>query len=499
MTAAAPRAVSAPEAARPRSEFWRGAALALCCALPLAVSLPTLGDKYVIAEDAANAAIWGLGARNLLAEGFGPALRGAKVAPDPGTTGNGVYAHHPPLPVWVMTVPVALGGWEGWARLAALSCTAATLALLARVLRRFFEPNVALAAVAAAAASGFALHSGRMLTTLTLGAPLFLALLDAGLAWCATGKLRWWASPAAALLILSSWDGWLGAGALGLAALASARGRRWRQLLAPSFSAAAAAAFVAWHLVDATGGTAELAWQATWRATPGVPPGDWLAYQWNALLPRLGPLALLALAAAPFLARGLSREAKVALLVAAAPGVGMLLIFRQGAFKHPFWGYQLLFPAAFALALALSRLGRRARAVALVALAAQGAVLVGWSSQLLETEHTASSAARLLTRHFTGATEVPMLTPGRFHPWVPWNVGAGNVQLGDVAALDERLASGWSPERPVLVDTRLTQKLGCGPLPEGERSDDGRWLAAPLGAVRARCARGISRFEQPTP
>lgn len=484
MTAAAPRVVSAPEV-RSRSGLLRGVALALCCALPLAVSAPTLGDKYVIAEDAANAAIWGLGARNILEQGFGAALRGAKVAPDPGTTGNGVYAHHPPLPVWVMTVPVALGGWEGWARLLALLCAAAALALLARVLRRFFEPGVALAAVAAVAASGFALHSGRMLTTLTLAAPLFLALLDAGLSWRASGKLPWWASPVAALLILSSWDGWLGAGALGLAALASARGRPWRQLLAPLFCAAGAAAFVGWHLVDATGGTAELLWQASWRAAPGVPVGDWLLYQWNALLPRLGPLALLALAAAPFLARGLPREAKVAMLVAAVPGVGMLLIFRQGAFKHPFWGYQLLFPAAFALALVLSRLGRRARAVALVALAAQGAFLVRWSLQLLETEHRASSAARLLTRHFAGAAEVPMFTPGRFHPWVPWNLRAGNLQLGEVAALEAHLG----PDQPVLVDTRHLQKLGLPPFAGADTSDDGRW----------QVVRGITRFKQPTP
>ena len=498
VSVAAPEALQVPvPGAEVRS---RGLWLALACALPLLVSAPTVGDPFVIAEDASNAAIWGLGAKNLLTLGWSEALRGARVAPDPGTMGNGVYAHHPPLAVWLMTVPVLLGGWEGFPRLLALLCCAATLALLFRMLRRFFDDDVALAAVAAVAACGFCLHSARMLTTLTLAAPLFVALLDAGLTWRATGKLPWWATPLAALLMLSAWDGFIGAAALLVAGYKSSGykssdgsshaagykssdGSSRRALLAPLGAATAAALFVGWHLVDATGGTSELAWQASWRSS-GVSLADWAGYQATALLPRLGPLTLAALVLAPLLLRRSAPAGALATMaVLAAPGVLMLLVFRQGAFKHPFWGYQLLLPAAFALALVLSKLTGNARRAALVALALQGSALVVWTVRTLDEEHRASTAAKMVARHFSGSREVPMFTPGGFHPWIPWNTGATNLKVSSLEELKK-----LSPERLLVADAKLLAKLSCAPPAAREASADGRWLVSTATEVLRACA-----------
>src|SRR5258708_17856209 len=46
------------------------------------------------------------------------------------------------------------------------------------------------------------------------------------------------------------------------------------------------------------------------------------------------------------------RQLLVAGLLSAAPGVGMILLFRNGAINHEFWGYNLFVPAAFAPAVA---------------------------------------------------------------------------------------------------------------------------------------------------
>jgi hypothetical protein len=339
---------------------------------------------------------------------------------------------------------------------------------------------VALAAVGAVAACGFCLHSARMLTTLTLAAPLFVALLDAGLSWRTTGKLPWWATPVAALLVLSAWDGFIGVFALAVAGL---RSRSFKALLAPLAAATFAALFVGWHLVDATGGTSELAWQATWRSS-GVALADWARYQLAALLPRLGPLTLAALVFAPLLLRRSAPKGALATMaVAGAPGVLMLLVFRQGAFKHPFWGYQLLLPAGFALALVLSRLSGTARRAALVALALQGAALVVWSVRTLDEEHRASTAAPMVARHFGGAAEVPMFTPGRFHPWVPWNTGAANLNLPTLEALTR-----LEPEALLLADAKLLAKLSCAQPTAREASADGRWLVATAGEVLRACS-----------
>ncbi len=458
------------------------AVLLALCLVPLGFNATRLSEPYGTSEDSLNAAIWGLGARNLLARGV-DSHRGTLVSPYPGTTGNGIYAHHPPLPVWLMALPVALGGWEGWARLLALVCAAASLVLLFRVLALTFEPRVALIAVAAVSVSGFLLEYGKLFTTLTLATPLFLALL---LVTLRGGRAPAWAPLAAVLLVLSSWDGVLGAGAL--VAVLLLRQRAW----VTGLCAAAALAFVAWHLVDATGGTEELRWQLQWRAgSSEFSVSQWLARQGEHLAVGLGPLTLVLLVAAP-LAWRREKGALLALLLAAVPGVLMLLIFRQGAHRHAFWGFNLVLPAAVALAMALTiarSFGRAAFGVLLVLFAAQGAWSI-WASLARQARDTASNqVGALVSRRFAGEPgPVPMFTHYNFHPYVTWYARSPPDWALTAGELFTRVDEGrWPPNVEVLVDAHFTARLGCRAYPTFDGTADGRWVTAQAGVLRAAC------------
>jgi len=466
------------------------AVLVGACLVPLAFFLPALGDPYGTSEDGLNPALWGLGARNLLAGGVA-SQRGARVSPYPGTTGNGIYAHHPPLPVWVMTVPVALGGWEGWARLIALGCAAASLGLLYRVLRRSFEPRVALAAVVTISLSGFLLECGRLFNTLTLATPLFLVLLDVTLGALKGERCPRWTPGVAALLVLSSWDGVIGAGVLvGVLLL---RARAWPTAL----GALGALAFVGWHLIDATGGTAELQWQLGWRAGGSEFTAlQWLSRQGELLGFGLGPLTLALLFGAP-VAWAVARQERAALwtlLLAATPGVLMLLVFRQGAHRHSFWGYNLVLPAAVALAMALTfalRAGRRPVAVLLGCLGLQAAGSAYVAGEHLRRGREANQVGALVARRFaTGVPTVPMLTHYNYHPYVSWYARARPDWALTREELDARVADGrWAPQAQVLVDAHYTTRLGCRPYRTLDATGDGRWVAVRADELQQACRR----------
>lgn len=453
------------------------------CVVPLAFSLPSVGEPYGTSEDSLNAAIWGLGARNLVTDPL-HASRGARVTPYPGTTGNGIYAHHPPLAVWLMVVPVLLGGWEGWPRLMALACAAATLCLLARVLRRSFEPRVAAAAVAAIAFSGFLLVHGKLLTTLTLATPLFLALLDVTLGALKGEPPPRWTPAVAALLVLSSWDGILG-GAV-LVTILVVRARAWPSAIA----GAAALAFVAWHLIDATGGTSELRWQLAWRAGGSdFTVGQWLTRQGTNLMFGLGPLSLALLVVAPAgwaIARR-DRAALLMFLLCVGPGLVMLLVFRQGAMRHPFWAFNLVLPAAVAIAMALTFAWR----AALVCLVLQAGWSVSEAIDRAARDKASNEVGVLVARRFGPVADtVRMFTHYNFHPYVTWYARA----RPEWALTREALAARrWEPGADVLVDSLYTGRLGCSPFPSLDASADGRWVIAHAGELRAACATSSPR------
>ncbi|MBK7859310.1 MAG: glycosyltransferase family 39 protein [Archangiaceae bacterium] len=473
---------------------------AVLCLMPLALSLPTLSDAYGNSEESLNAAIWSLGAKNLLEKGPSASLRGAVVSPHGGTRGDGVYAHHPPLPVWLMALPVALGGSEALARLLGLGCACVSLWLLWRVLGRHFDARAALVGLAAAALSVFALRYGRLFTTLTLATPLFLALVLL--------RKTGWRLPLIALLVLSSWDGVIAAACV-LATSLSPRGRGMKGEGAnePEGSAAlpgstllhasspphpgplprgereaffasllvftVSLAFVAWHLIDATHGVSELIWQFRWRAAGDeVTWAQWAEAQALYLGEGAGPLSLLALFAAPLLTR--DRRHLVTLGLLAAPGVLMLLVFRQGAIKHAFWGYNLMLPVAYAAALVASRWPRAAWPVA-----AQAVLALGVAGYRLNHEHH-QNALGALAKALPQRQPVIVLARGAFHPYVSWYAQSRPETVRQTAELAATTGA------TALVDTGYARELGCA-VPGGAQ-----WQIFDRATLESACARRLT-------
>ncbi|MBN1207689.1 MAG: glycosyltransferase family 39 protein [Myxococcaceae bacterium] len=496
---------STPLAAGPVSARWRALALALLCALPLGFSLPSLFDPFGQTEEGVNATIWGLGARNLLAEGPVDALLGARVAPFPGPGPRvGVYAHHPPLPVWVSAGVQLITTNEAGPRLAALVSAGLALLLLFRVLRLIVPEPLALLSTAAIATCPYVLVYGRLLTTLTLATPLFLLALEAVLRRALRGEPWRWTLPGVlAALVLSSWDGVLGAAVLSLCiawvelrAGAWRRASAWREALAPGLVTAVTLAAVAAWLVWANGGAEAMIWQFRYRASSNLPGAwDWAHKQLGFLGAGLGwgTLALLASAAVwlPFVER--PRGLVPALLLSAVPGLGMLLIFRQGADRHPFWAFNLILPSAFAIAGALSALSqRRPRGVtvALALLGLQAVVSLRLAGDQLGRERILNERGALLRDFFHEhpVSTVRLVSAYNFYPFASWYLERPIDVVPNVAGLQERLRTGaWPASEPVVVDMKQARKAGCHPFPALAESPERRWALAPAGVVSTAC------------
>ena len=468
-----------------RTPQSRRLAVATLCLLPVLFALPVLGEPYGQAEEAVNASIWGLGARNLWALGPSAAKWGAVVAPFPGTH-DGVYAHHPPLVVWLCALVAPLGAWEGWIRLLGLASAVAALALLHRVARRLVSDDAALWTLSVAATSAYVLSNGRLFSTLTLAAPLFLALLDQLLA---SPRWRWPLPLLAAALVLSAWDGVVGAFAVAaVVAARDFRAERKVRAFVPLAAAAAALALVLLYLVNATGGLAELRHQFGYRAQPNVPVQDWLWRQAGWVGGGVGPVSALALLALPWAwwRSGRPRLALWALGLAALPGAVMLLVFRQGAQRHPFWGYALAFAGALAVGLALElwkdRLEGRRRRAALAALLLQSLLGAGLGRAQLARDSALNQAGALAAAHFQGAREVPVFARYEFHTFIAWTLGAAPRVLKTGAALRAQVESGL-----VFVDTAHTRELRCRDFEAKDATQSGRWVVAEARALADAC------------
>jgi hypothetical protein len=230
--------------------------------------------------------------------------------------------------------------------------------------------------------------------------------------------------------------------------------------------------FVAWHLIDANHGGAEMVWQFRWRASgDDLHLADWLMSQARFVGEGLGPVSLAALLAAPFLARGTRRDLMMLALLA-APGVMMELVFRQGSFKHAFWGYLLPLPAAFGVALAVRRWPRAGAAL----VAVQAMICVAIASQRLIEEHAQDQLGTLAASLPRGA-EVPVIARGAFHPYVSWYARGRPVTVRTVDELPQS-------DGPALVDTAHLTALGCR-APKG----GSRWQVMPMAEVRSACGK----------
>jgi hypothetical protein len=511
-----PAAVSGvePAARTPGGERFAEAWLVLrvpllfICLVPLLFSLRSLGDPFGQTEEAVNAAIWGLAGRNLLERGPVAARFGASIVPYLGI-GGGTYAHHPPLAVWLSALTQLLGTWEGWPRLVALVLAGLSLFILCDTLCLFVPQARALLATGVVATSTFVLADARMFTTLTLATPLFLVLLRAALWRGLRGRpWRWTFLAAIVATVFSSWDGVLGAGAVvlyvTLVELRAARRRTpsggpgWARVVAPAVVGTGALVVLFAYLVWANGGIGELVTQVRFRAgMDGSLPSFrvWALGQVGFLGAGLGwlTLALLGGVAAAGLGGRLPAGLGLALLLAAAPGLGMILIFRNGAHWHGFWGYNLILPAAFAVAhVARAVEPRRRVALALHVLlgiqAVTGAVTAG---ELLGRDRLQNSNGALARDFFRPRRVriVRMMSAYDFHPYVSWYLRVPTDVVVSRAQLDDRFATGaWTPRNLVLVDLEFLRDLGCRPVPAIADSANRRWVVARAEAVEAACA-----------
>ncbi|WP_224366326.1 glycosyltransferase family 39 protein [Hyalangium versicolor] len=501
-------AETTPSLTAPLPPRFRVLALVVICAMPLGFSLPSLFDPFGQTEEAVNATIWGLGARNLLAQGPLDSQLGARVSPFPGPGPRpGIYAHHPPLPVWVSALVQLFTLSEAGPRLAALGAAGLALLLLFRVLRLLVSEPLALLATAVIASSPYVLIYGRLLTTLTLATPLFLFALEAVLRRILRGEpWRWPLLAAFAGLVLSSWDGTIGAVVLSLslawAELRSGSWRRasaWGRALAPGLVTAVTLAAVGGWLVWANGGPEAMVWQFQYRSSSNLPGASaWLSKQLGFLGGGLGWGTLVVLAsAAVWLPLGVRPRGLVpALLLSAAPGLGMLLIFRQGADRHPFWAYNLILPAAVAIAGILHALHARRSAVAAVAVALLGLQAV--VSFRLAGDHSGRerilNARGVMLKDFFRTHPVPssirFVSTYNFYPFASWYLDRPIDVVPGVDGLRERLRTGaWPENEPVVVDTAQAFEAGCRPFAALAESPERRWAIAPAGVVGTACAR----------
>lgn len=493
-----------------RLRLVRRIVLPFLCAIPVVFSAPSLGDPYGQTEEAVNAAIWALGGRNLLEDGPVAARFGANVAPFR-SANAGIYAHHPPLPVWAAALTQLPGTWEGWPRLFALACAAISLFIVFDILRLFVRDEVAVAAVALVATSPFVLAYGRLQTTLTLATPLCAFMLRAAVRRSVCGEPWGWSLLAAiAAAVFSSWDGVLGASAivLYLSAVevrAAYRGDgtvSWARALAPAVAGGVAVLALCTYLVWANGGPRELVVQARYRMgadTTLLPFGPWALRQVGFIGQGLGWLTFLLLLAVPAVLVRSSRPRgiAVALLLSVVPGLGMTVLFPSGAQHHAFWAYNLILPAALAVALwiqVVGRIGRGTAAVLLaVALAGQTVVAFRVAGDQLGEERQLNSVGALARDYFGThrVADVKMVSSYDFHPYVSWYLDVPIDVALSAAAIERQLSAGrWLPGDAVLVDTEYTRSMSCRSFPAADVSGNRRWVIATAGAVDSACRGG---------
>src|SRR5262249_5223559 len=156
-------------------------------------------------------------------------------------------------------------------------------------------------------------------------------------------------------------------------------------------------------------------------------------------------------AVAGLLRRG-PRGLGIGVLLAAVPGLGMTVIFRNGAHWHAFWAYNLIFPAGFAVAYLVQSMrdtGRRRAGVAPnLVLGVQAVLAIRAAGDQLAAERLLNSNGGL-ARDYFGAHPLPvvkMMTAYEFHPYVSWYLRVPTESALSLEQLRARLASGaWGP------------------------------------------------------
>jgi len=341
---------------------------ALVFASAAAVLSTQAREAFVGRHEGWNAAVYSAAARAHLAYGLGTTRLGVIVNGDTvPPAGFLYYTNHPPLLPLALAASFAVFGEREWAaRLVPILCSLLSLVLVWRIGVRLRGPAYGLLAAAIFALVPMNAFYGRMVDHEAPVLTLVLAALHAYLRWRDGGEARWFAASLGwlALAMATGWPGYYMAGFLAAYHLLAERGtRRDRRVLwYPVLALVSFAVFllhVAW--LRGGGGLDELVAQFVTRTsahTADFTEGSARRFSWPGFA-ALWAARAYKLFTLPVLVAALfelwdtarrrggpaARGRGVALLLGVF-AVTHLLLFRQGAWVHDYWGFYLSAPLA---------------------------------------------------------------------------------------------------------------------------------------------------------
>jgi len=282
------------------------------------------------------------------------------------------YLDHPPMTGWLLSLSFLVFGCHEWsARLVPVLCSMGGLILLYLIIRRFWKTQTVLIALAIAAVAPMAAFYGSFVDVQG-PIPFFFVLLALYLYLRFDKRTTWgrWIAVLIAFIVsaLSDWPAYYLVPVILVHHFfsKSAGLRRWRVLLLPAVALAAIALFVFYiNWVEFGSASFRIDEMVQWFVHRAISTASEASGQSFTVVDWFGAIAqnlrvmfslpVLILAAVGLLfyvLRIASRRADksdgvLALLLAF--GLMHVLIFRQGAYDHDFWGYYL-YPAIALLA-----------------------------------------------------------------------------------------------------------------------------------------------------
>jgi len=252
------------------------------------------------------------------------------------------------------------------------------------------------------------------------------------------------------------------------------------------------------YLGWANGGLQALAWQFHYRADgPELSsPPVWLLHQLVFISRGLGSFSFLALLTAPLVLKWKDRPEGLglALALSAVPGLCMLLVFRQGADRHPFWAFNLFIPATLALATVLAWTWKHSRNVlfraVLIGLVLQTGVQLKLSYEQLAEDRRMNARGTLLRDYFTQhpTTVVRFVTRYNFYPFATWYLRVPVDVVPSVEGLRHKLRTGaWPEDAAIISDEARLVEAHCSHFQPSARSREGGWIIAPAETILSAC------------
>jgi 4-amino-4-deoxy-L-arabinose transferase-like glycosyltransferase len=278
------------------------------------------------------------------------------------------YLDHPPMTGWLVSLSFRVFGYHEWAaRLVPVLCSIGGLILLWLIMRRFWKPRTALIAMAFAAVAPMAAYYGSFVDVQG-PIPFFFVLLTLHLYLRFDERRTWgrWLCVLAAFFVatLADWPVYYLVPLILVHHFFSrAQPRRqWRIILLPLLALVVLAGFVAYiNWVQYGSASFDISDMLLWfehravsTAYEGSGEDSWLGtILWNLRVMFTLPLLVVAATGLLFyifrILGGERDRGDGVLAMLLAFGLLHIVIFRQGAYVHEFWGYYL-YPAVVVLA-----------------------------------------------------------------------------------------------------------------------------------------------------